>query len=300
MKYLDLHIHGALGVDLVTATTEELDRLAQGLEARGYGSFLPTLIPMELDGLEPVVERLVGWMASRIAHDGRGAMPLGLHFEGPFLSSTRAGALDPARLLDGSNEKIVSRYLALLDHLVGCNMITIAPEIPGGLELIRELSRRGFLVSMGHTDANAEQLEQAVEAGARHMTHFCNAMRPLHHRRSGPIDFGLLCDQVSIDMIADGHHLSRPMMQLILKVKDPSKLVLISDAIPVAGQGEGDYEVWGETISVKGGAARNAAGALAGSISLLQDGVETLVSLGLPREAALDCASTNALEALRS
>jgi len=300
MKFLDLHIHGAFGVDPLNADVAELDRLAQGLEARGYGSFLPTLIPLELDRLEPVVERLVEWKASRIARDGRGAMPLGLHFEGPFLSPVQAGALDPAHLLDGSDDRVVSRWLSLMDQLVGHNMITIAPEIKGGLDLIREMRRRGFLVSLGHTDAGIEDLERAVDAGARHMTHFCNAMRPLHHRQSGPIDFGLLSDQLSIDLIADGHHLSRPMMELILKVKNPAKIVLISDAIPATGQGDGVHEIWGETITVAGGTARNASGALSGSIALLQEGVTTLTALGLSRAAALACASSNALAALRA
>lgn len=292
MRFLDLHLHGAFGIDLMTASAADLDRLARGLEAEGYGSFLPTLVPLPLDGLEPVVQRLVAWTASRSADDGRGARPLGLHFEGPFLAPKRCGAIDPARFLTGRDGAAVDRFFGLMDSLAGRNMVTLAPEIPGGLELVAEFSKRGFLVSMGHTDADYQTLERAVAVGARHMTHFCNAMRPLHHRSPGPIDFGLAADTVSIDVIADGRHVSDSMLRLILNAKRPDRLALISDAIPAAGQGDGRYQLFGETITVSDGVARNAAGAMAGSVALLQQGVNRLTSLGISRQTALECAST--------
>jgi N-acetylglucosamine-6-phosphate deacetylase len=169
-------------------------------------------------------------------------------------------------------------------------MITLAPEIPGGMELIDTCSKQGVLVSIGHTDASHEDLDHAFAAGARHMTHFCNAMRPLHHREPGPIGFGLLEREISVDLIADFQHLHPKMVELVLRTKGPGKVALISDAIPAAGLPEGDYEVWGETLRVKNGAVRNSAGSLAGSIVLQDDCVRNVRALGFSDAFASACA----------
>ncbi len=292
MSFLDLHIHGAFGVDFLTAGEADLQRLALALGERGYGAFLPTLLPVDLDDFEAALERLGPWLLARAPGDGRGAVPLGLHFEGPFLSPQRAGAIAPERFLDGQSDRQVARFLTLIDTVPGSHMVTLAPEIPGGFEILAEFVRRGFLVSLGHTDAPFATLEAALAAGARHMTHFCNAMRPLHQREPGPIGFGLLQDGVSVDVIADGNHLHPAMLRLILQSKPRGRVVLISDATPVAGLGDGDFTVWGEIISVRGGAARNARGGLAGAAALLQQGVDQLVALGLAQDEALECATS--------
>ncbi len=291
-RYVDLHIHGALGVDVVTAGPDELDRLAAGLAERGYDGFLPTFVPLRLDDLEAALGRLGPWMAERAPGDGRGALPLGIHFEGPFVSPARAGALHAAAFLDGRREADVERFLALVAGTSGRPMITMAPEIPGGIDLAGEFARRGAVVAVGHTDASFEVLELAAAAGARHMTHFCNAMRPLHHREPGPLTFGLMHDEITIDVIADLHHVDRRVLGLIARVKPAESLALISDAIPPAGRGDGDYPVWNETLTVRDGTARNAAGNLAGSIALLDECVERLASIGVARDRAIRAAST--------
>ena len=176
--YLDLHIHGAFGIDVLTAAPAELDRLALGLAARGVEAFLPTLVPMSLPALRDAVARLSGWMASRTAADGRGARPLGLHFEGPFVSPARAGALHRECLLDGADDRKVDAFFSAAGAPPGRPMVTLAPEIPGGEDLVREFVRRGFVVAIGHTEANVPELERAAALGARHMTHFGNAMKP--------------------------------------------------------------------------------------------------------------------------
>lgn len=287
MSYCDLHIHGAFGVDVIEADAPALDRLAAGLLRRGTSEFLPTLVPLALDDVERALARLGPWIAAR---SSGGARPLGVHFEGPFVSPQRAGALHPSRFLDGRRERDVARFLALLDALPGRSMVTLAPEIPGGLELIAELRRRGALVSIGHTDADFATLERAVDAGARHMTHLCNAMRPLHHREPGPIGFGLWCDAVSVDVICDLHHVHPRMLELVLKTKGRERVALISDAIPAAGQADGSHAIWGETLTVAGGKVVNAAGNLAGSIALQDEGVANLIGIGIAREHAEACA----------
>ncbi len=288
---VDLHIHGAFGVDVLTAGPLELDRLSRGLLERGVTSFLPTLVPVPLRELGEVVARLSSWIASRRPLDGRGALPLGLHFEGPFVSTSRCGALHRESFLDGANPALVEAFFEALGTLPGRPMITLAPEIPGGLTLISELVKRGFVVSIGHTDAASSTLDEAARRGARHMTHFANAMRPLHHREVGPVGWGLLNDDVTVDVIADMAHLSAEMLHLIFKAKGHGRVAVISDAVPPAGLAEGDHRVWGETLTVRGGTARNAAGNLAGSVQLLDDATRNLMSLGFSEEAVHEAAS---------
>src|SRR5205823_5530493 len=153
----------------------------------------------------------------------------------------------------------------------GRAMVTLAPEIPGGIALVKEFVRRGFVVAIGHTDAEVASLDEARKAGARHMTHLGNAMRPLHHRRVGPIGWGLVNDDVTVDVIPDLHHLSAEMVRLVVKAKGAARVAAISDAVPPAGLPDGRYRVWGETLTLKEGAVRNAAGSLAGSGCLLDE-----------------------------
>lgn len=288
---LDLHLHGAFGIDVLTADAEGLDLLARGLESRGVGAFLPTLVPLPLPEMAEVVARLSAWVRSRAAGDGRGALPLGIHLEGPFVSTARCGALHRECFLDGSDPRRVDAFFEVLGDLPGRPMTTLAPEIPGGIEVVRAFVRRGFVVSIGHTDADVSVLDEALRAGARHMTHFGNAMRPLHHREAGPIGWGLVRNDVTVDVIADLQHLSREMLELVLRSKEPSRVALISDAAPPAGLPDGPYQVWGETLRLSNGAIRNASGALAGSASLLDACVANLISIGVAPDVAAACAS---------
>ena len=170
---------------------------------------------------------------------------------------------------------------------------TVAPEIEGGIELIGELRRRGWVVSIGHTRATPDVLDEAKAAGAQHMTHFMNAMSPLHHRAPGPIGWGLLNEDVSLDVIADGVHLDPMMLKVLLRCVTPSRLALISDAIAATGQGDGDYEIWGEKITVMNGRTSNARGSIAGSVITMLDAVKTMLSLGASECDVARMASSN-------
>lgn len=288
---LDLHIHGAFGVDVLTASAAEMDTLAMGLWARGVSEFLPTLVPQPLAETAATVARLSAWMKTRAEGDGRGAVPLGLHFEGPFVSHLRCGALHRRDFLDGTDSLALGAFFEIASSAPGRGMTTLAPEIPGGIAVVREFVKRGFVVSIGHTDADVAALDAALAAGARHMTHFGNAMKPLHHREAGPVGWGLITGGVTVDVIADGHHLSREMLRLVWRAKGDGRVALISDAMPAAGLADGDYPVWGETLTVRHGAARNASGALAGSTALLDSCVKHIATTGLPEEVALRAAS---------
>ena len=178
-------------------------------------------------------------------------------------------------------------------------MITLAPEVEGGVELISELHKRGWVISIGHTRAGIPLLEAAFANGARHMTHFMNAMAPLHHRNPGPINWGLSRDDVTCDMIADGIHLDPSMLRLLVKVKGSNRLSLISDSIAAAGKGDGEYQIWGETITVKNGRTSNAAGSIAGSVISMSDAVRMMCSLGFSAVEVAQMASLNPARLLR-
>ncbi len=172
-------------------------------------------------------------------------------------------------------------------------MMTLAPEIAGGIELIEELKRRGWIASIGHTRATVDMLNQALQAGARHMTHFMNAMTPLHHRAPGPVGWGLINDDVTCDVIADGVHLDPAILELILRSKTADRISLISDAIAPTGLGDGEYHLWDETISVKNGRTQNAHGSIAGSVITMLDAVRLMLSLGVSESAVARMASLN-------
>ena len=178
-------------------------------------------------------------------------------------------------------------------------MITLAPEVEGGINLIAELNKRGWAISIGHTRADIKLLDAAFESGARHMTHFMNAMAPLHHRNPGPVNWGLSRDDVSCDIIADGIHLDPSVLRLLFKIKGAQSLALISDAIAATGKGDGDFNIWGEKISVKGGRTSNAAGSIAGSVITMLDAVRMMRSLGVSEVEIAQMASTNPARLLR-
>jgi N-acetylglucosamine-6-phosphate deacetylase len=289
--FIDVHIHGAMGVDTMEATPDLLHRVARFLAQHGITGWLPTLVPAPLKDYENsarAVEELMREQDGR----GAGARVLGLHYEGPFVNSAQCGALRPQHFRAFSSPADLDA-LATINGPAAAHMMTLAPEIDGGLELIGELKRRGWIVSIGHTRAGLEVLDRASEAGARHMTHFMNAMSPLHHRAPGPIGWGLVRDDMTCDFIADGIHLDQLTLQLILRCKTPVRLNLISDAVAPAGLGDGDYHLWGETIRVTNGRTSNEKGSIAGSVITMHDAVRMMLSLGVtPPDVAL-MAATN-------
>ena len=285
--FIDVHIHGAVGIDVMDATAGDLRKLSDYLASQGVTGWLPTLVPGSDENYASVAAAVSDTMRSS---DVNGARILGLHYEGPFLNSAQCGALHVQHFKTYSSPADLDRFPVSDD---GARMITLAPEIDGGVELVRELTRRGWVVSIGHTRASLKILDEALSAGARHMTHFMNAMSPLHHRSPGPIAWGLSHDDVTVDMIADGIHLDPFMLKLLVKIKGARGISLISDAIAAAGKGDGDYAIWGETISVKNRRTSNASGSIAGSVITMLDAVRLMRSLGLSYVDVAQMSSTN-------
>src|SRR5690349_16991180 len=285
--FIDFHIHGSVGIDVMEATPDGLQEVSRYLASQGVTAWLPTFVPASDENYASAIRAISEAMRRS---DNTGARVLGVHYEGPFVNSAQCGALHVEYFKAYTSPADLER-LPVKDNMV--RMITLAPEVVGGVELVRELKRRGWVVSIGHTRATLDVLDQAFNAGARHMTHFMNAMAPLYHRNPGPIAWGLANDDVSIDMIADGIHLDPFMLRLLLKIKGARAISLISDAIAAAGKGDGDYDIWGETISVKNGRTANASGSIAGSVISMLDTVRLLLSLGVSYIDIAQLASTN-------
>jgi N-acetylglucosamine-6-phosphate deacetylase len=295
--FIDVHLHGAIGVDALSATPAELLRVSEFLLRKGVTAWLPTLVP----AAEAEYRNAVASIAEAIKEQevkANGARILGLHYEGPFVSSAQCGALHGAHFRKFSSSADLES-LPTLETPDAIHLMTLAPEVEGGLELIREIAKRGWVASLGHTRAEVSVLEQAFAAGARHMTHFMNAMPPLHHRNPGPVGWGLARADVSCDVIADGVHLDPFMLRLLVQVKSPRQLMLISDAIAAAGAGDGDYQIWGETISVVNGRTSNIHGSIAGSVITMLDAVRMMLALGVSEIDVAQMAAGNPARLLR-
>jgi len=317
--FIDIHIHGAAGVDTMAAGADDLRRVGEFLARNGVTAWLPTLVPSPREQYERAISAIEDAMAqASICNPERRseyrlqsgfadsekdptevgtlntchARILGIHYEGPFVNSDQCGALHREHFRTFSGKADVDSLPAIKNESA-VHMMTLAPEINGGIELIKEISKRGWIVSLGHTRATVEVLDQALQAGARHLTHFMNAMPPLHHRAPGPVGWGLLHDDMTCDLIADGVHIAPLMLKLILRTKTAERVSLISDAIAAAGLGDGDYEVWGEKISVKNGRTQNARGSIAGSVITMLDAVRMILSLGASEVEVARMASTN-------
>ena len=292
--FVDMHIHGALGVDVNSADANGLLRVSEFLAPKGVTAWLPTLVPGPPEQYKQAIAAIneVINQQSQDVSGAKGARILGVHYEGPFVNSEQCGALHREHFRAFKSGADLDS-LPMIENANAVHMMTLAPEIDGGIELIRELRRRRFVVSIGHTRATPDILDRAKEAGAQHITHFMNAMSPLHHRAPGPVGWGLLNDDVGLDVIADGVHLDPMMLKVLLRTVTPARLALISDAIAATGLGDGDYEIWGESISVQDGRTQNARGSIAGSVITMLDAVKMMLSLGVSEVDIAHMASMN-------
>jgi N-acetylglucosamine-6-phosphate deacetylase len=285
--FIDMHIHGANGVDIMDAGPSDLIDMSKFLASEGVTAWVPTFVPAS----DEIYDRAVKMISNAVETErGAAARILGIHYEGPFVNTVQCGAL---------HKDYFRTYQAPadLDSLpiprTGIKMTTMSPEIEGGIELVGALKEKGWIISIGHTRADVDMLDRAFNAGARHMTHFMNAMAPLHHRDPGPVGWGMSREGVSCDIIADGIHLDPFVLKLLLKIKGSGALSLISDAIAAAGKGDGEYQIWGETISVRNSRTSNSHGSIAGSVITLLNAVKMMRSLGVSDVDIARMASSN-------
>jgi len=286
--FVDVHVHGWGGHDAM-GDTAALDGMARALASRGVTSFLPTGVTAPLDVLGAFAERVRGWIP--IAPED-GAGPLGFNLEGPFLAETRKGAHEATHLRAPGG--VDAADLALLYD--GLRLITVAPELPGSLAVIADLRARGVAVSLGHSAATFEQARAGYEAGATSTTHLFNAMSGVEHRAPGLAVAALTDDEVYVELIADGQHVHRELWPLITRAKPVDRLLLVSDAIGLAGVGDGRARIGGLEVVVVGELVTLAGTTtLAGSVIALDTAVRNLVASGVPLPAAVAAASRNPL-----
>ena len=257
---IDAHTHGALGYDFMTCTLQEMEAVLAWLPSTGVTGLLPTLASSSFEqGLE-MVQRLAGWQR----HPAPGAAILGLHLEGPYLNPERRGA-QPLEPLRAPNLDEMRRLLEASQHTI--RLVTLAPELPGALDLVAYLVKEGVAVNAGHSDATYEEMLSAMQAGLSRVAHLFNGMSPFNHRLPGLA--GAALDQTGLyaEIVLDGIHVHPAAARIALHAKGIDRLMLVTDATQAAGLGDGVYVRPGNRkIIVKDGAARLESGTLAGSI----------------------------------
>ena len=291
--FVDIHSHGRGGADFCDATDAAFDTIARGKLLDGVTSFLAT-------GLTRPEKELaeMGRAAERFKLRGIGATCLGIHLEGPFFNADMAGAQNPAYL-----KKPDAAFVKRLNAISPVKKVSLAPELDGAEACIRELSAAGIVTSGGHSSADFDAFEHARVAGMTHLTHFCNAMLPIHHLRPTMVTGGLLADDVFVEIITDGVHLSDPMIKLIAKMKGADRVMVITDAMRAAGEPDGIYSLGGLRVKVEKGRATLAdvpydpkavVSNVAGSVALYPQCFKRYVkATGLPLEEAVKATSYN-------
>lgn len=281
---IDVHCHGFQGWDVSRASAAELEHMSAHVVRHGVTGWLPTTFSMPWSDLERSFEAAREAMRQTADADWRGARVLGCNAEGPFLNPGRPGA-QFGQFFQRIDIRKVKRWSDVL------RLITVAPEAEGALAFIQEATRKGIRISMGHSDATAEQAMAGIEAGATHVTHLFNAMPPLKHREPGLIGAALNDDRVYCELIADGIHVSPTLFPMLAKLK-PHRLVLITDSVICAGQPDGIYELLGRKVFVSGDQCRLADGTIAGSLLTMDRAVRNFAQYaGIPLWRVVNMAS---------
>ena len=296
--FVDIHSHGRSGCDFCDATDAAFETIGRDKLKDGVTGFLATGLTRPEEELAELCR-----CAERYKARGEGATCLGVHLEGPFFNAEMAGAQNPAYLMR-PDAALVKRLHAISP----VRKVSLAPELEGAEACIRELAAAGIVASGGHSAADYATFERARLAGMTHLTHFCNAMIPIHHLRPSMVTGGLLADDVFVEIITDGVHLSDPMIKLIARTKGPDRVMVITDAMCAAGCPDGIYSLGGLRVSVANGKATLAdvpydpkavVSNVAGSVALFCDCFRRFVRVtGWPLEEAVKAAGYNQCRSL--
>ena len=287
--FIDLHIHGCAGYDVMDDDDQALTVMAKQLVSTGVTAFLPTTMTMEKMRIERALDRI---KAAMTTEHGTGAKVLGANLEGPFLNPQNKGAHDEHYVIP-PDISFLQPYLDVI------RILTVAPEIEGALPFIQELAAAGIVVSIGHTMASFSEAVQGITAGASHVTHLFNAMTPLHHRQPGVVG-AALGQAVTCELIADNIHVDPAVQLLTLKLKGLEQLVLITDAMRACLLSDGTYDLGGLVVHVKDRAARLENGSLAGSTLVLNQALRNYSeNTGLQPDQAVKLVTVNPARILR-
>jgi N-acetylglucosamine-6-phosphate deacetylase len=284
--FIDLHIHGGGGYDVMDASADCLNRLSLFLAAGGVTSFLATTYTAPQDEILAAARAVRGAAEKGV----EGAEVVGLHLEGPYINPKYRGSQSASYIRRPNVEELEEVYR---EAGVALKIVTLAPEVDGALEAVAWLSSKGVVPSAGHTDATYGEMMAAVESGLRHVAHLFNGMRPFHHREPGVVGAALVDPRVCVELIADGFHLHPASLSIAARLKGAQRTALVSDSIPPAGLPDGDYSLGDERVHVLNGRCLLESGAPAGSAIRLSDAVmEAVGRAGLPIAEAVEMAST--------
>jgi N-acetylglucosamine-6-phosphate deacetylase len=288
--FFDVHMHGAAGHDVMEATPEALLAVGGFLASRGTGSYLATTVTASKDATLRALAGLAKLVAKAPDEARHKAWPIGIHLEGPFLSHAKKGVQPAEHLLTPDIATFDRFFDASEGHI---KLMTMAPELPGAVELVAHASARGVRVSLGHSDATSAETRAAIAAGAASATHTFNAMRPLDHREPGILGTVLTTDSLYAELICDGIHTAPELVKLWWRAKGPERAILVTDAMSAAGMPDGEYHLGGFAVQVANGKAM-ARGVLAGSVLTLDRALTNFLEFtGADLEQGLRLLSTN-------
>ena len=287
--FFDIHFHGRDNCDFSDASDSAIRTIARGKLAEGVTSFLVTTLSVERETITEICRAA----ACYAEHPESGRIQ-GLHLEGPFFNPDGAGAQNPACLLK-PDIGMVREW----NRIYPVRKLSFSPELPGGIAFTRKLTELGIMPSGAHSTADHACFQQARIAGMKHLTHFCNMMTPLHHLHPGMVGGGLLADDVFVELIADGIHLSEEMLRIIFRMKGAERVMLITDAMRASGMPDGNYTLGGLDVIVRDGKAALPSGRIAGSLLGFSEGLKRLRALRLLPDAELiRCAGYNQARSL--
>jgi len=286
--FIDMHIHGAMGVDVMDATSDSLATLTKTLPREGVTGFLATTMSGTVQEIETALIAIHSFCQANVNQGC--AQILGIHLEGPFLSPEKNGVHSKNNLML-PDLALFNHWQALCGNLI--KLVTVAPELDGALEFIKSVSAQGVVASIGHTNATFLQTQKAIDAGATHATHLFNAMSPICHRQPGAAIALLLDDRVNAELIVDNVHLHPAMVQLAQRQKGYEHLLLVTDAMKAKCLKPGQYNMADQMITVNDAAATASDGTLAGSLLAMNQAVSNMQAITTdPLENIIAMAST--------
>lgn len=271
--FIDIHIHGAGGMDTMEAAQFSLDKISRSVIKNGVTSFLPTTMTMDIEIIFEALDNIKEYLKKVSS----GAQVIGVNVEGPFINKDKKGA-QPEESIIHPDLNLFDKYLDII------KIMTVAVEKPNALELIEKLNNKGIITSLGHSTANYEEVIEAQKHGLKLITHLYNAMTGLHHRRPGIVG-AALNSNLKCELIADGIHIHPSVLELTTKIKSADEIILVTDSIEAAGLKDGEYNLGDQRVIVKNGSARLEDGTLAGSVLTMDQALRNMLQftdLALP------------------
>ena len=288
---IDIHIHGNVGHDFMTAKEDEIVAIEKAIASNGVTGYLATTMTMSQEDIYSALDRIDAHKENGLIE---GAKLLGVHLEGPFINEAYKGAQDPDYIIPPSYE-FIENYKDLI------KIITYAPEKDSGLEFTQYISKNtDIILSMGHTNATYNQTVDAIDCGAKHVTHLFNAMTPLNHRNPGVVGASLINHNIKCELIADTIHVNKDLFEMLVRVKGLENLILVTDSMEAGNMPDGIYTIGGNQVKLENGAPRLVSnGALAGSVLNLNTAVKNIYNnTTLSLNEAIQLASLTPAKAL--